>query len=170
MASTVIRITDAQPSVKLYQTDRPSKLARWGVGNLGKYLWAIASGVRKATVTSVVDGTTLATASATLTLSSASGSVGGTINGVAVTVTASGGDTATATALAAAIVASTNAAHLGIVTATSAAGVVTVSAFQPGKMGNAITLAASGTGVTASAARLAGGAGDDSTATSYNLL
>jgi phage tail sheath gpL-like len=170
MASTVIRITDAKPTAKLYGTNKPARLARWGVGNLSKYLYAIASGIRKATVTSVVDGTTLAEATGTLTLSSASGAVGGTINGVAVTATASGGDTNSAALVAAAINASANALVAGMVYATSAGAVVTVRARHPGKLGNATTLAASGTGVTASGARLTGGAGDDTAPTSYNLL
>ena len=47
----------------------------------------------------------------------------------------------------------------GFVTATSALGVVTIRATQKSAWGNAITLAASGTNVTASGARLTGGAG-----------
>lgn len=96
-------------------------------------------------------------ASGTLTLSSASGTVGGTINGQAVTVTASGGDAATAAAIAAAINASAHASIAGIVTATASGAVVTVYAAAAGAIGNAITIAASGTGVTASGARLTGG-------------
>jgi phage tail sheath gpL-like len=83
--------------------------------------------------------------------------VGGSINGVAVTVTWATSDTATATALAAAINASAN-ALVSLVTASSAAGVVTLTADHAGLPGNAYTLAASGTGVTASGARLTGGA------------
>jgi phage tail sheath gpL-like len=96
-------------------------------------------------------------ATGTLTLSTASGTVGGTINGVTVTVTAAGGDTATAVLIAAAINASANALVSNHVTATSALGVVTLTSKYPGHAGNAVTLAASGTGVTASGARLTGG-------------
>lgn len=96
-------------------------------------------------------------AAGTLTLSTASGAVGGTINGVTVTATAAGGDTATAALIAAAINASTNPLVANHVTATSAGAVVTVTSKYPGHAGNAVTLAASGTGVTASGARLAGG-------------
>lgn len=99
-------------------------------------------------------------ATGTLTISSGSGTVGGTINGVSVTVTWGTSDTATATALAAAINASANALVNKHVTATSSAGVVTLTAALPGNSGNAVTLAASGTGVTASGARLTGGAAD----------
>jgi hypothetical protein len=109
-------------------------------------------------------------ATGTLTLSSASGTVGGTINGVSVTVTASGGDIATATLLAAAINASANDLVRKQVTASNlnasgtATAVVTLTAVAPGYAGNAITLAASGTGVTASGARLTGG-----TSTTYTF-
>lgn len=104
---------------------------------------------------SITYGTALATG--TLTIASGSGTVGGTINGVGVTVTWGTSDTATAAALATAINASGNALVANHVTATSAAGVVTLSAKKKGAAGNAITLAASGTGVTASGARLTGG-------------
>lgn len=102
-----------------------------------------------------VNPTTAVAAHGTLTLSSASGTVGGAINGTSVTVTASGGDTATATALAAAI--NANATTKLIVHATSALGVVTITAIARGTAGNSITLTASGTGVTRSGATLTGG-------------
>src|SRR5512132_355440 len=82
-------------------------------------------------------------ATGTVTLSSGSGTVGATINGVSVTVTWATSDTASATALAAAINASSNALVNKHVTATSAAGVVTLTALTPGYAGNAVTLAAS---------------------------
>lgn len=97
-------------------------------------------------------------ATGTLTIASGSGPVGGTINGTAKTVTWATSDTATATALAAAINAD---ATLGkFIVASSAAGVVTLTAFPPGALGNCCTLVASGTGVTASGAKLTGGAND----------
>ena len=46
----------------------------------------------------------------------------------------------------------------GLVTASAASGVVTVTVKQPGKMGNCVTLSATG-GATASGARATGGAG-----------
>ena len=95
------------------------------------------------------------TATGTYTISGGSGVLTATINGVAcATASQSGTDTACATALAAAINASTDALVSGMVTATSALGVVTVSAAVPGKLGNAITTTASGTGNTADQARL----------------
>lgn len=96
-------------------------------------------------------------ASGTLTLATSSGTVGGVINGVTVTVAWASSDTATAAAIAAAINASSNALVQDLVTATSSGAVVTVTAVVPGKTGNCITLAASGTNVTASGARLTAG-------------
>jgi phage tail sheath gpL-like len=76
---------------------------------------------------------------------------------VTITVAAGGGDTATATAIAAAINASADALVSGLVSAVGNGAVVTVTASAKGKPGNCVTLAATGTGVTASGARLTGG-------------
>lgn len=121
----------------------------------GEYLCALAGGVR---IGSVTFSTNDVAATGTLTLSGASGTVGGTINGVTVTVTAAGGDAATAGLIAAAINASANPLVSQFVTASAAGAVVTLTAKMAGPSGNAVTLAASGTGVTASGARLTGGA------------
>lgn len=121
-------------------------------------LEAFAAGILSGTTTAVV-GQGGVRATGTLTFSSASGTVGGSINGVSITVTAAGGDTNTAALWVAAVAASTNPLILGVVTASTVAGVATVQAVQYGATGNAITLAASGTGVTASGARLTGGTG-----------
>lgn len=77
-------------------------------------------------------------------------------------------DTLTAVNLAAAINANTAMSHL--VTATSAAAIVTVSSYYPGPVGNYITLAVTG-GITRSAATLASGAvaSSYSTLNTYNL-
>lgn len=99
-------------------------------------------------------------ASGALTFVSGSGTVGGTINGVSLTFTATGTDAGDAAAFAALVAASTDPLVAGLVTASSAAGVATVVAVDAGKSGNAITLAKVGTGVTASGARLTGGAAD----------
>ena len=96
-------------------------------------------------------------ATGTLTLSSASGTVGGSINGVSVTVAFATSDTNTATLLAAAINASTNPLIQGLVSASASLGVVTLTSLVAGTPGNMTTIAASGTGVTASGARLTGG-------------
>lgn len=113
---------------------------------------------------------TQAQSTATLTLAGASGTVGAVINGVSTTVTASGGDVATAAALAAAINASADPLVSQHVRASNldsnnvATGVVTVTGYTPGPAGNAVTLAATGTGITASSARLSGGS-----VTTYSL-
>lgn len=132
--------------------------ANQGKGRVTREIEKIISSLAVGSHTGSIDVQSAPTyASGTLTLSTASGTVGGTIGGKAVTVTASGGDTATAAAIAAAINADTTANQY--VTATSAGAVVTVQAIVPGTVGNGITLTASGTGVTASGTRLAGGVG-----------
>lgn len=116
------------------------------------------------------DGADPAQASGTVTLSSASGAITITINGVtAASETWATSDAATATALAADINASTDALVQHFVTASAAAGVVTITATQKSKWGNAITLAASGTGTTASGARLTGGLGGNVAVTTITL-
>jgi len=71
-------------------------------------------------------------------------------------VTIGASDSASATALAAAIEA--NSVLQGLVTATSAAGVVTIASAVPGRIGNLITTAESGTNTTAEQTVLAGAA------------
>lgn len=110
-----------------------------------------------------------AAASGTVTIASGTGSIAAVINGVSVAVTWATSDTATATALAAAINASTNALVQYLVSATSSAGVVTITALQKGITGNCITLAATGTGATASGARLTGGTGGNVSKLSVTL-
>lgn len=120
--------------------------------SFARMLNAAASGLRRGTVrygTSVPTGT--------LTLSGASGAVGGVINGVTVTATYATSDANTASLIAAAINASANALVNEHVTASASGAVVTLTAKRAGAGGNAVTLVASGTGVTASGARLTGG-------------
>lgn len=110
---------------------------------------------RPDTVLSVGEGG--ARASGTVTLSGAAGTVSATINGIVISATFATSDANTASLLAAAINASANTLVSGIVTASSALGVVTITAVEYGKTGNAVTLAAGGTGATASGPRLTGG-------------
>jgi len=131
----------------------PTNLAEV-ISALDRGINAGASGTYADTRVTVTQGGVQA--SGTVTYSSASGTNTVTINGVAFSQT-TGTDTARAAAAAAAINASANALVAGIVTATSAAGVLTVTAVAHGATGNSITLAASGTGATASGARLTGG-------------
>lgn len=118
----------------------------------------LAGGTRQGTVAVLTNGGSNGTAaSGTITMASSSGTVGAIINGVTVSVTWATSDTASSAALAAAINASANALVAPFVTATSALGVTTITAKNKGTQGNAITLAATGTNVTASGARLTGG-------------
>lgn len=94
----------------------------------------------------------------TVTYVTPSGAQSVTINGVAVSFTVGATATATATAAAAAVNASANALVSGHVRALSRAGVLWLLAKYDGARGNAITLSASGTGSTASGARLTSGA------------
>jgi hypothetical protein len=98
-------------------------------------------------------------ATGTLTASSASGAVGGTIGGTLKTVTAAGGDAATMVALAAAINADATINQKVRASADGVTKVCTLKALLPGALGNTYTLVASGTGMTASGATLTGGAG-----------
>ena len=102
-------------------------------------------------------GSDAVSATGTVTISSGTGTIGATINGVSITTTWATSDTATAAALATAINASANALVKGLVAATSTLGIVTITASRPGIYGNCVTLAASGTGATASGTRLTGG-------------
>lgn len=91
-----------------------------------------------------------------------SGADGGTyrttINGVNVDATGTNGnDTATAASIVVAINGSTSALVRGHVTATSSSGTVTLTAVRGGHLGNAITVSVTGTGYTATGARLTGG-------------
>ena len=138
--------------------DGATKDKRLKLKDLARLVWAIAGGqLASRTHPRAIIGTTRA--SGTVTLATASGTVGATINGVAITVAYATSDANTASLLATAINASANALVKDVVTATSALGVVTISSVVAGVVGNSITLAASGTGATASGARLTGGAG-----------
>ncbi len=123
---------------------------------IARQLRAVASGHKPVIYTIDVRDAAVA-ATGTVTLSGGSGTITATINGVAIAITWATSDTNSAALLTAAINASTNALVQNIVTATSAAGVVTITAVVPGVVGNCVTLAASGTGATASGARLTGG-------------
>jgi phage tail sheath gpL-like len=132
-----------------------AKLTLRNLSNL--FLGMIGVGQPKGTIRLGYDAVQ---ASGTVTLSSASGDVTATINGVVSTVTWASSDTNTASLLAAKINAggdTPNALVTKHVTATSALGVVTITAIQAGDSGNAITLDAGGTGATKSGTKLTGG-------------
>lgn len=128
---------------------------------LKTFFRAITSGIRPAVVYTKSNAVK-ATGTVTLSAHVATDTV--TVSGVVLTAVVSGAtgpqynvggsDAITADNLAAAI--NENATLSAIVKATSALGVVTLTALMPGALGNAVTLAISAHG-TVSAARLAGG-------------
>lgn len=131
-----------------------------------------------AQIEQLTDDTALARASGTCTVASIQADDTVTINGVTLTGKASpsgssqfdsdGTDTEVAAALAACINAKSS--LTGICTAANVAGVVTISAYCKGVIGNAITLASSnGSRLAVSAARLAGGTGMGEAPVTYNL-
>jgi hypothetical protein len=130
---------------------------------------------QQARLTGGTDGTAQVTAvkaSGTFTVSTGSGTLTAIINGQTVAITATGTDATDAAAMATAILASEKVGIRGVVTATSALGVVTVTAVQAGtgnvaKTGNGITTTATGTGFTAGQAALTGGVEAVSTRFTY---
>lgn len=159
---SVISVTLTLPT-QYNPTSQTGKGKRRKLREAGRLFIGVAAGEVKGRLSFGQFGLTQATG--TLTLSGAAGAVGGVINSVTITATASGGDVATAAAVAAAINASTNPLVQNIVRATSSGAVVTVTSIESGVTPNSITFTASGTGVTASAGgRLAGG-----TSQSFNL-
>jgi phage tail sheath gpL-like len=130
---------------------------------------AVGGNKRVNSIRVFADGTDNVYASGTVTIASGSGTVSITINGVAISRTWATSDTATATAFVTDINGSANALVKNHVAASSVAGVVTITAKAPGQWGNAVTLAAAGTGMTASGARLTSGAGADTAAVTISL-
>ncbi len=109
----------------------------------------------------VTNTQTLVAAYGTLTLASSSGTVGGTINGTSITTTWATSDAVTAAALA--VLVNANATLAPLFVASALFGVVTITCRVAGAAGNAYTLTATGTNVTASGAgTLTGGAAGDS--------
>jgi phage tail sheath gpL-like len=153
------------------QVPAQAKLAshkRRTLEELAMHFEALAGGSRQGSVSILTNGGSNGTAATgTITMASSSGTVGAIINGVTVSVTWATSDTASSAALAAAINASVNALVQPFVSATSALGVTTLTAKNKGTQGNAVTLAATGTNVTASGARLTGGV--DGTADSVTI-
>jgi phage tail sheath gpL-like len=138
---------------------------------IGNYLKNCISGAHPAVIQTKINAVK---ASGTITLSSHVATNTVTVNGIPFTCVASGAtgnqynvgadDTETAVNLAAALNANTTLD--GMLVATSALGVVTVTALVPGELGNAITLAISANG-SVSAARMAGGTNGDTETTHY---
>lgn len=165
-AQTVILLThdeNATDMGNILQPTNDSSNRLLVINRLSRYVNALAGGIRKS---SLALGVGAVQASGTVTLSSHVATDTVTVNGVTFTCVASGAtgnqynvgvdDTASAVNLAAAINASVTALISGYVSATSAAGVVTITAVRPGILGNCVTIAISAHG-SVSAARLSGG-------------
>lgn len=172
MAISLVTVTHSEASADMQRILLAETGNRFLAGNLlMKYLRSLMGGARSAVV---AIGVNAAKATGTVTLSSHVATNTVTINGTAFTCVASGAtgnqynvgadDTETAANLAAAINASSDLTDL--VTASSALGVVTVTAASAGKLGNCITIAISANG-SVSAARLASGDNGEATRTHY---
>jgi phage tail sheath gpL-like len=146
---------------------------------IARYIESV--GVRPMSINLSISSGTLAAASGTVTCASVQAGDTVTINGVTVTAHASTTDastfaigasnTACGDNLVTCLGLSASALVAGIVSASNAAGVVTITALHKGVMGNCVTLASSnGTRLAVSGARLTSGAGGfGSTVKSYTL-
>jgi phage tail sheath gpL-like len=175
MPSIVLQINiNDHESIVEESTSNPKEWAK-KFENLFK---GIQSGIYPASIEQITDDTALVRASGTCTVASIQADDTITINGTTITGKASpsgetefdsdGSDTVVAAAIAACI--NAHSSFTGLVTATSSAAVVTVSAFVKGNIGNCITLASSnGSRLAVSAARLASGAGMAEAPVSYSF-
>jgi phage tail sheath gpL-like len=137
------------------------------IERVGSYFSTVAGAIHTGRLSIV---TTAVQATGTITLSSLANNDTITVNGVVYTAKTSGAsglnqfnlgasDTTAAANFVAKLNADTSTSITDVVTATSALAVITFTSVVPGNVGNAITIAISAHG-TASAARLASGAGD----------
>jgi phage tail sheath gpL-like len=176
---STITITHNEGSVEISRYIQPSTTNKFlEIEKLINYFEALSGGVRLATIKV---GAIAVKATGTITFSAA-GAANDTIlvNGVTFTARASGATgnqwnvgasaTASAAALAAAINASSTALVQNYVVASAASGVVTITAYDPGKTGNCITIAEgvdSTSAMTVSGARLTGGSNGTEASYSY---
>lgn len=145
------------------------------INNLIDYLSYYVSGAGAGSLTVSLSSAALVSATGTVTAATVLAGDTVTINGVVFTATGSvapanyfnigASNTTCAAALATSINASTSALIQGMVTASSALAVCTITALPAGKVGNAYTLASSGATLAVSGSRLTGGAGGLGTST-----
>lgn len=135
------------------------------VPRIATWLEGLSAGGQVGSVTMLVDDGNAVAATATVAYSSTSGSTQVTVNGVAMASQGSGTDSARAAADAVAINASVNPLVSANVSAAAVGTTLTLTAKRKGAVGNINTLAASGTGLTASGNRLTGGTDATNTAT-----
>lgn len=177
MPTLKINVTCSQSAATMVQQyQRPTSAGSADIQNIVQFLQKLNSGLlfqsggtSPRAVVAIQENETRA--SGTLTCASTVATNTFAINGVTFTCVASGAtgnqfnvgasDTLTAAAAAAAINASVTALISGYVTATSALGVITVTSALYGRGGNQATLVG-GSNITASGARLTGGALDPS--------
>lgn len=165
MANTIISISHPSPfNLGIQGTPRRRTEAVLLVLNFVK---ALVSGAKKGVALTINAGTStsaLASAGQLVLYTAPSGTQTVTINGVNITAASGANAFAAAANMAAAINASTNPLVQYLVTAINAStspttGILSVVALQPGITGNAITIAASGTGALAAGSRLINGVG-----------
>lgn len=140
---------------------------------LKDYFKMIISGIRPGTVQTKVN---LVKASGSYTFDTLDAADVLTVNGVAFTAVASGatgplqfnlGSDDTEAAVNAAAAFNAHTTLDGMIVATAASGVVTITALIPGEIGNALTIAASDSSGGVSGARLTGGTNGDVERTHY---
>lgn len=159
---SIVSIEHNEPEVDMKELIQADTGLRAQAGKrMMNYFRSLIGGARSA---KVIVNVNAVKATGTITLSAHVATDTVTVNGITFTCVASGAtgnqynvgadDTATAVALAAALNANTTLD--GMIVATSALGVVTLTALHPGELGNAVTLAISAHG-SVSAARMAGG-------------
>lgn len=165
MGISLIRITHNETEGDFKQLVQAETGDRFLAGTkLMQYIRSLMGGARSA---KVVVGVNAAKASGTFTGTSVVATDAISINGVTFTAVANGAtgnqfnigadDDETMENLAAAINASVTALVSGYVTAEAAGDVVTVTAVEPGILGNCITIESADATIVASGARLTGG-------------
>lgn len=160
--------TSANDQMDLYAETGYKELAGLKIMDFMK---KVVSGAHPASVLTRINAVK---ATGTITFSSLANNDTITISGVTLTAKTSGagagefnlGADDTAAAANAVIAINSNTTLDGMVVATSALGVITLTAISPGELGNAVTLAISAHG-SVSAARMSGGTNGDTETTHY---
>lgn len=180
-ASLLLTLNDGtgRSSADLSGLVQPSAEPSAEANALINYLSAYMSGAGGGGLTVSLSGSALVAATGTVTAATVVAGDTVTINGVVFTATGSvapanyfnigASNTTCAEALATSINASTSALIQGFVSASSSLAVCTITAKPAGVVGNAYTLASSGSTLAVSGSRLSGGTGGlGSSTTSYS--
>lgn len=153
--TSVVKITHDELPTR-HPVLRDTSSPREQIAALGDWLAAIEEGTENGSVACCIGEADGVAATATITISSGSGAVNAWINGRLVTVTWATSDANTATLLSAAINASVDPNIVGYVTSSPSTNTVVLTASKTDATGDLITLAVSGTGVTATGTALSG--------------